>query len=225
MNDVINMILNEVSLDNRVNGIFLMENNEHMDALREYLMEHGIPKNEVIEMTNKMLEGNFPDRQIFMAATGQLISFPSPESKAKAVKENPGKYTEQDPNPKKDVPAEPTEKPLPEPSAAQLNQEPKQEPIPTEKTPNIFEPQQQLKVEPINQQQSPAQAQPIQPLPKTPQSLAAEKEYINQIFDTDNNNLSNLTPTLAEQLKVLYKNADELGLREAVTFLTRYVKP
>jgi hypothetical protein len=176
-------------------------------------------------MTNKMVEGNYPDRQIFRSDTGQLVTFPSPEYKAKAIKENPGKYTEQDPNPKKDVPAEPTEKPIQnteEPSSAPL----KQEPIPTEKTPNIFEPQQSLKVEPINQQQSPTQqAQPIQPLPKTPQAIAAEKEYINQIFDTDNNNLSNLTPTLAEQLKVLYKNADELGLREAVTFLTKYVKP
>jgi hypothetical protein len=225
MNNIIDYILSEVSLDDRVNGIFLMENNIHMDVLREYLIEHGIPRDEVLEMTNKMVEGNYPDRQIFRSDTGQLVTFPSPEYKAKAIKENPGKYTEQDPNPKKDVPAEPTEKPIQnteEPSSAPL----KQEPIPTEKTPNIFEPQQSLKVEPINQQQSPTQqAQPIQPLPKTPQAIAAEKEYINQIFDTDNNNLSNLTPTLAEQLKVLYKNADELGLREAVTFLTKYVKP
>jgi hypothetical protein len=225
MNNIIDYILSEVSLDDRVNGIFLMENNIHMDVLREYLIEHGIPRDEVLEMTNKMVEGNYPDRQIFRSDTGQLVTFPSPEYKAKAIKENPGKYTEQDPNPKKDVPAEPTEKPIQnteEPSSAPL----KQEPIPTEKTPNIFEPQQSLKVEPINQQQSPTQqAQPIQPLPKTHQAIAAEKEYINQIFDTDNNNLSNLTPTLAEQLKVLYKNADELGLREAVTFLTKYVKP
>ena len=225
MNNIIDYILSEVSLDDRVNGIFLMENNIHMDVLREYLIEHGIPRDEVLEMTNKMVEGNYPDRQIFRSDTGQLVTFPSPEYKAKAIKENPGKYTEQDPNPKKDVPAEPTEKPIQnteEPSSAPL----KQEPVPTEKTPNIFEPQQSLKVEPINQQQSPTQqAQPIQPLPKTPQAIAAEKEYINQIFDTDNNNLSNLTPTLAEQLKVLYKNADELGLREAVTFLTKYVKP
>jgi hypothetical protein len=225
MNNIIDYILSEVSLDDRVNGIFLMENNIHMDVLREYLIEHGIPRDEVLEMTNKMVEGNYPLKQAYQKDTGQLITWPSPEYKAKAIKENPGKYTEQDPNPKKDVPAEPTEKPIQnteEPSSAPL----KQEPIPTEKTPNIFEPQQSLKVEPINQQQSPTQqAQPIQPLPKTPQAIAAEKEYINQIFDTDNNNLSNLTPTLAEQLKVLYKNADELGLREAVTFLTKYVKP
>jgi hypothetical protein len=225
MNNIIDYILSEVSLDDRVNGIFLMENNIHMDVLREYLIEHGIPRDEVLEMTNKMVEGNYPLKQAYQKDTGQLITWPSPEYKAKAFKENPGKYTDQDPNPKKDVPVEPTEKPIQnteEPSAAPL----KQEPIPTEKTPNIFEPQQSLKVEPINQQQSPTQqAQPIQPLPKTPQAIAAEKEYINQIFDTDNNNLSNLTPTLAEQLKVLYKNADELGLREAVTFLTKYVKP
>jgi hypothetical protein len=225
MTNIIDYILSEVSLDDRVNGIFLMENNIHMDVLREYLIEHGIPRDEVLEMTNKMVEGNYPLKQAYQKDTGQLITWPSPEYKAKAFKENPGKYTDQDPNPKKDVPVEPTEKPIQnteEPSAAPL----KQEPIPTEKTPNIFEPQQSLKVEPINQQQSPTQqAQPIQPLPKTPQAIAAEKEYINQIFDTDNNNLSNLTPTLAEQLKVLYKNADELGLREAVTFLTKYVKP
>jgi len=233
MNDVINTILSEVSLDERVNGIFLMENNEHMNALRDYLLEHGIPHQEVVEMTNKMLEGNYPERQAYQKDTGVLITWPTPEYKAKAFKENPRKYTDQDPNPKTAAAPEPSEKPITndgEPVAnpqqtPELKQEP--EPVPAEKTSNIFEPQQQLKVEPIGQQPSsaPQEPQPIKPVVKTPEIKAAEKEYIKQIFDTDNANLSNLTPTLEEQLKTLYKTADELGLREAVTFLTRYVKP
>ena len=230
MSDVIDQILLEVSLDDRVSGIFLMENNDHMDALREYLIEHGIPKQEVLEMTNAMLEGNYPERQAFQKDTGILVTWPSPEYKAKAFKENPGKYTDQDPNPKKDAPPEPTEKPLPtpQPNIPNSTQQPKEEPAPVEKTPNIFHPEQQLKVEPIGQQ--PAQPQdhkPIQPLPKTPEQLAAEKKYINKIFDTDNTNLSNIIPVLNEnfqsQLKILHEKANELNLTDAASFIKQYL--
>ena len=165
MIDVIDQILLEVSLDERVNGIFFMEKNEHMDALREYLIEHGIPKQDVLEITNGMLEGNYPNRQAWDKNTLQIVTWPSPEYKAKAFKENPGKYTDQDPNPKKDAPPEPTEKPIvnsPETQSA-APQQPKEEPAPVEKTPNIFQPEQSLKVEPIGQQpQANQEPKPIQ---------------------------------------------------------------
>jgi len=231
MNDVINQILSEVSLDERVvDGIFRMENNNHMSALRDYLVEHGIPQTDVREITNKMLEGNFPDRQAFQKDTGILVTWPSAEYKAKAFKESPGKYTDQDPNPKKDTQQEPTEKPIVNTGEPTTAPPVKQEPEPTEKTSNIFTPQQPLKVEPAgNMPAQPSEPTPIQPPQKTPEIKAAEREYIKQIFDTDNTTLSNLTPTLTEgcknQLKILYTKADELGLREAVTFLTHYVKP
>jgi hypothetical protein len=88
-------ILNEVSLDSRVkNGIFSLEENDHMDALREYLANRGLDEESVREFTNKVLEGKYPERQAYNAK-GILVTFPTPEYKADAIKA--GTHFEKDP--------------------------------------------------------------------------------------------------------------------------------
>jgi hypothetical protein len=59
--------------------------------------------------------------------------------------------------------------------------------------------------------------------------VAAEKEVARQLFATDDTTLGNpalpVTTAVKEQLQELFKKADEMGLREAIKFLSHYVKP
>lgn len=61
MSQIAEKILRDVSLDPRVtDGIFRMDNQGHMDALRKYLIKKGVPKEAVINVTNRMTEGKYP---------------------------------------------------------------------------------------------------------------------------------------------------------------------
>jgi len=83
---ILDKILNEVSLDNRVkNGVFNIEENDHMDALREYLSNRGLDEESIREFSNRVLEGKYPERQAYNAK-GILVTFPTPEYKADAIK-------------------------------------------------------------------------------------------------------------------------------------------
>jgi len=83
---ILDKILNEVSLDNRVkDGVFNIEENDHMDALREYLNKRGLDEESIREFSNRVLEGKFPERQAYNAK-GILVTFPTPEYKADAIK-------------------------------------------------------------------------------------------------------------------------------------------
>jgi hypothetical protein len=228
-------IFNEVCLDERItDGIFRMEEEKHMDALRDYFVKKGITKEAAVNVTNRMVEGKYPDRQAWRKEDGILVTWPSPQHKRKAMQENPGKYTEQDPRPQREEP--PTER---EPSRPA-----KDEPLPKsdadldepedKKEPTIFQGDKELDVEPPRGEEKPKEVPPpaapvAPPIPRTPQRVAAEKEVAKQIFKGDDTVLSNvanpLTETCKQQLNELYKKADELGYREAVTFLTPYVKP
>ncbi len=88
-------ILNEVSLDPRIkDGMFNIEENEHMESFRDYFINRGVDKNMVKEFSNRMLEGKYPERQAFNA-DGILVTFPTPEYKADAIKR--GTHFEEDP--------------------------------------------------------------------------------------------------------------------------------
>ena len=249
MSNVLDKVFTEVCLDDRVSdGIFRMDETEHMNALRDFFLKKGIAKEDVIKVTNRMIEGKYPDRQAYRTEDGILVTWPSPKHKQKAMKENPRKYVDENPFPKKSEPeSEPKKKdPFTKDSSEKelpVDDTEDGDSTPIKKTNNLFgdEPEngskvkqgnKQLSIEPI-QGTSISQAttqQPIAPPPQpTPQRIAAEKEITKQIVYTDDSSLTNvanpLTETCRIQLNELYKKAYDLGFTEAVTFLTPYVRP
>ena len=256
MSDILDRVFANVCLDNRIaDGIFRMEEQTHMDALREYFVKKGIAKEAAIHVTNRMVEGKYPERQTYRKEDGILVTFPSPQHKAKAMAKNPGKYTDKDPKPPAQQPKEepkqapPGSKPepgeLPADTAGSINNKPlpKSNDDDTgndigggdEKEPTIFQGDKKLEIEPprgaeISQKPPEAPSPTVPPAPRTPERIAAEKEIAKQLMNTDDTTLSNIaTPvyeeTLRHQLQELYKKADEMGYREAVKFLTSHVKP
>ena len=96
MNKLLNKIISEVSLDERVSdGMFNIEEDAHMEALRDYLTKKGIDEESVRDFSNKVLEGKYPERQAYNAK-GILVTFPTPEYKQQAIKR--GTHFEEDPN-------------------------------------------------------------------------------------------------------------------------------
>lgn len=88
-------LLSDLCLDERVqDGIFDMFNNEHLQVLREKLESIGISTQEAVEMSNKVIEGKYPERQAYNRK-GILVTFPNPEYKAAAIKR--GTHFEEDP--------------------------------------------------------------------------------------------------------------------------------
>lgn len=245
MSTVFDRILAEVCLDNRVSdGIFRMDETEHMNALRDFFVKKGLAKEEAIHVTNKMVEGKYPDRQAYRKEDGILVTWPSPKHKHKAMHENPGKYVEQNPFPKKSEPSsEPTDK-VPKKEPEPISEpEPTEEPTdkPVEKPgsnlfsggdagPKIQQGDKNLSIEPIKGVGQPAavMSPPISQTPQTPEKIAAEKEIVKQIVKTDDTALTNVANPLTEiyrqqVIKQLYLEASKLGLKEVVTFLTPYV--
>ena len=95
MNKLLDKILSEVSLDHRVsNGMFNIEENDHMEALRDYLSKKGIDEESIRTFSNRVLEGKYPERQAYNA-NGILVTFPTPEYKKEAIKR--GTHFEEDP--------------------------------------------------------------------------------------------------------------------------------
>jgi hypothetical protein len=106
-------ILSEVSLDQRVSdGMFNIEKDNHMEALRDYLFKKGIDEEAVKDFSNRVLEGKYPERQAYNAK-GILVTFPTPEYKQNAIKK--GTHFEEDPMKKAanvfSDPAQPTQQP------------------------------------------------------------------------------------------------------------------
>ena len=88
-------VLSQVSLDPRISdGTFRIEEDVHMEVLREYFIKKGIEESSVIEFSNKVLEGKYPERQAYNAK-GILVTFPTPEYKADAIKR--GTHFEENP--------------------------------------------------------------------------------------------------------------------------------
>lgn len=248
MPNLVDKVLAEVCLDERItDGIFRMEEEQHMNALRDYFVKRGLTREAAIAVTNRMVEGRFPERQAYNR-DGILVTFPTPQHKHRAIAR--GTHFEKNPHPQK--PAAEPEKEEPKVAPAGSKPEPGERPNPEDKEkeepkddeedtgdkkePTIFQGDKELEVEPP-QGEKPTAAPPPQaptppPVPRTPERIAAEKEVVKQIMATDDTALSNVAnplgvneTALKTQLHELYKKADELGFREAVTFLTKYVKP
>lgn len=248
MSSIADRVFAEVCLDERISdGVFRMDEEEHMNALRDYFLKKGITKEAAISVTNRMVEGKYPDRQAYRAEDGILVTWPSPKHKQKAMRENPGKYVEENPFPKS--PAEkgrekrdsrlktpPPEDKVKEPTPTPED-EPDEESRPasnlfnTGPEPKIRQGNKELSVEPVGGVKQPTAIQMPPPAPKTPETIAAEKELVNQIMQADDSVVANVTSPLnvseecSRQLTELYKKAYEMGLTEAVSFLTKYVKP
>lgn len=93
---IIEKVLNDVSVDSRIsNGIFDIQNNQHIGYLYEYLVNQGIEEDLVLEFAGTLMEkGNFPERQAYNAK-GILVTFPTPEYKKAAIQA--GTHFENDP--------------------------------------------------------------------------------------------------------------------------------
>lgn len=253
MSNVLDSVFAEVCLDERISdGIFRMDETEHMNALRDYFIKRGITKEAAISVTNRMVEGRFPDRQAYRKEDGILVTWPSLKHKQKAMHENPGKYVEQNPFPKKSEPVpEPKEREPRKEKEPEKTSEPKEDPsdmsdeMPGSNLfgggtagPKIQQGDKNLSIEPIRGTEQPTtaiastlpqQPQPIQS-PRSPERLAAEKEIIKQIIKTDDTALTNIANPLTEEyrqqvIKELYTEAYKRGFKEVVTFLTPYINP
>ncbi len=251
MSTIIDEILADVCLDSRIpDGIFRMTEESHMDALRDQLIKRGISRDIVTEITNRMLEGNFPDRQAWRVEDNRCVTWANAREKALALQKHPGKYTDTEPPKPKPSPSRrrrsrqsPSEMPAKEPlSNEPMEKEPDGEGQP-ERGVNIF-PQadtvqqggRELEIEPPHSMETPEPAPksilPSQPVKKevskTPQRIAAEKAVAYQILTGDDHSMNKIDPAINEicqyQLNELYKKASDLGFKEAVTFLTPFIK-
>jgi hypothetical protein len=234
-----------------------MDEEEHMNALRDYFIKKGITQEAAIHVTNRMVEGKYPDRQAWRVEDGILVTWPSPQHMQDAMKKNPEKYTTKEPNPK--VPDESPKEPIKQEPTGTADKGDEENPEDTEDAEDDSLPKssaggsggsifggekskdvqggKSLDVEPTHGETKPEPppqpASPtIPPAPRTPERVAAEKEVVKQILATDDNALSNVAnplnlkeTALNHQLNELYKQADQWGFREAITFLTPYVKP
>jgi hypothetical protein len=186
-------ILSEVSLDERVtNGTFSIEEDDHMEALREYLTKKGIDEESVREFSNRVLEGKYPERQAYNAK-GILVTFPTPEYKQAAIKR--GTHFEEDPTRKASnifSEPKPTSPPPAEKKPTAGSEKPKVEPktnLPvSQAAPPSAEDTPDSKTEPVQAkttaapQQTPTVTPAVEPakepstLPPPPLKSPAEKE-------------------------------------------------
>ncbi len=195
---LINKILSEVSLDERVkDGIFKLEEEAHMTVLREYLINHGIEEAAAIEFCNRVLEGKYPERQAYNK-NGILVTFPTPEYKKKAIQA--GTHFEEDPTRgksnlfqqpsggKKDKEPEPT--PPPKAGSEPKTQLPVSQAQPSDpeaKAGGATAPQPQTTAAPMSTPEpttpKPAETEPTE-LPPPPPKSQAEKSADKQAIKT-----------------------------------------
>lgn len=79
-------ILRDICCDSRVkNGTPNLEDPEFCCVMQEYLMEVGIPEDEVLSKTSMLFEaGKFPERQAYNG-DGLLVTFPTKDHRNRAV--------------------------------------------------------------------------------------------------------------------------------------------
>ena len=210
MSNIVDKVFAEVCLDERIkDGIFRMEEEEHMNALRDYFVKRGITQEAAVEVSNRMVEGRFPERQAYNK-DGILVTFPTPQHKAKAIAR--GTHFEKNPAPQnstppKEEPKRPDLKPTDKADEAPPKEEPSA-PTPKEEPSGgivnkVQQGDQELAVEPPRGDAKPApapvpKAPPVQQAPRTPERIAAEKEVVKQIVATDDTALSPVDPSLSE---------------------------
>jgi hypothetical protein len=246
MSHVIDRIFAEVCLDERVkDGIFKLDEDEHMSALRDLFVKKGLTRENATSLTNRMVEGKFPERQAFNK-DGILVTFPTPQHKAKAIAR--GTHFEKNPNPQ----------------AAAQKQEPEIEEPKKNVGPDVAPPKEkdteeddekadkddeeedskgsggggkkvqqgdkELDVAPPQgeQPEAPPAAPQVPQQPQTPERIAAQKAVVQQMIATDNTDLGSIDPGMTEtcklQLAELFRRGQAMGLSEACGFLKTLVK-
>lgn len=210
----IDKILSEVSLDRRVsNGIFSIEEDTHMEALREFLVNKGLTESDTISFSNKVLEGKYPERQAYNTK-GILVTFPTPEYKAAAIKK--GTHFEKNPSAKaqnvfQHTPHASGEK-APEPTAANVEKadaQPSKTNLPVSQAAppesdatDETEPVQAFTTAAPQQTPTPTAAQtepvtqptePPPPTPKSPEEKVMDKNVIKTMLKGDDYMLEEVT--------------------------------
>lgn len=248
MSQVIDRIFAEVCLDKRVSdGIFKLDVDEHMGALRDLFIKKGLTHENATSLTNRMVEGKFPERQAYNK-DGILVTFPTPQHKAKAISR--GTHFEKNPNPQSAA----AQKEKSEDNAPKKNVGPNVG-VPKEKDTEdtddeaddedekdekgksssgsgkkVQQGDTELDVAPPQGETpiAPPAAPPIPQEPQTPQRIAAQKAVVQQMLSTDNTTLTPIDPAMTEvcklQLAELYRRGAAMGLSEACKFLKPHAK-
>jgi hypothetical protein len=239
MSQLIDTILSEVCIDDRVSdGIFRLEEEEHMNALRDHFIRRtGLTMEDAIKVTNRMLEGKYPERQAYNK-DGILVTFPTPKHKAKAIHARThfeeddairlGYLQKQDEPATRNAPAEePPKNPVFSKDPEEPKEAPTQEPTAIEQGDNLLAiepPRGDAKVEtppaPPNSPVTPA---------KTPEAKAAEKSVVIQMIKGDDSALTSLQhPSISEeeqrQINEVYEFAKEKEFTHVITLLDPHVK-
>lgn len=162
MSNIIERILNEVCLDDRVvDGAISFDNPTHVDVLREYMISKGIPESVANEECNRILEkGQHPERQAYNK-DGLLVTFPTSKHKADAI--TAGTHFDKDPTkPPSNIfggEAQQDQPSTPQDAQNQPSSQPAPTPEPPLKTNNV---------------------------PETPQEKMATAKVIMQVLSSDN---------------------------------------
>lgn len=227
MSNLIDQILLEVCLDPKIHdGIFKLNDNDHMDTLREYLVNKwGLTKENAIQFSNQMLEGRFPERQAYNA-DGILVTFPTPKHKAKAIargthfEKNPKPQPEPTPEPENPEPTTDISEPTPEPENPAVS--PSNPPIDEPSPKSVTQGDSTLFVEPVRGPdiQDTPPTPPMSPVqePDTPEKRAAEKAVAKQIMASDS-----LTEEVKEQIKLVQIFAETKGYTHVKDILSQYL--
>lgn len=166
--NILSDLIERVCLDSRIDdGIFSLENNQHLNILQEYLQsEFNINEEQSIELRNAIVEGKYPDRQAYNI-NGLLVTFPTPEYKQRAI----ARGTHFEENPKKAAGANIFD-PQEQPSA----QQPPVEPQPTTTIPT----------EPTTSEpETPAEKDKDEPDLRTPTEKQSDAQVIQKILTTE----------------------------------------
>jgi hypothetical protein len=229
MNKLLDKILSEVALDQRVsNGMFNIEENDHMEALRDYLAHKGIDEESVKAFSNKVLEGKYPERQAYNAK-GILVTFPTPEYKANAIKA--GTHFEEDPMRKmSNIFTAPDPITAPAPEKEKSKDEPKtnlpvSQATPPETSADTPQEEPQPKTTaapqqtPTPDQESDAEAEvepnaePAPPPVKSPEEKEADKNAIKTMLKGDDYMLERVVEYLLNPVSNHYRILEEIKKR------------
>lgn len=177
MKTTIEKFINVLCLDFRIrDGIFSIEDNNHMNILEEHLVKYGVELNEARDIRNRVVEGRFPERQAYNK-NGILVTFPTPEYKDRAIKR--GTHFEE--NPVKKQPnifstQQPTQQPAQQPAQPQQQEKPTEQPV-KQKTDSPREEPSKLQPAPATQ---PVATTPVAPVAQTPQQPIATPVGVSQ---------------------------------------------
>jgi hypothetical protein len=222
MSHIIDNIFAEVCLDERVeDGVFKLDEIEHMNALRDRLVKQGLTLEEATQVTNKMLEGKYPERQAYRKEDGILVTWPTPKHKFKSMSENPGKYIDKNPNPNKEMPEEPDAKPTPVQPRTPVNApEPK----------SVNQGGINLEIEPIKGSEvsdaPPTPPSPAVTHPTTPEEKAAHKFIVQQMMASDGSEpMSVQHPALKEQEYIQLCEVYDIAKKKNYTSVLKILDP